>query len=105
MIYIPLDDRTRLVTVHMYEAERKRSVAALEPVAYALHDAANVFELIQRGLASGYYGRGDAGLISLANICAGHFQALAEKEGEQLQMLHRTLQQADPAEGQKEGGE
>jgi hypothetical protein len=102
LIYIPQDDRTRPVTVHMYEAERKRSVAALEPVAYALSDAAAVFKLISEGLSTGHFARNDPGVISLTNICAGHFQALAEKEGDYLLMLQRTLHHAKPEEDQKE---
>lgn len=101
-IYIPQDDRTRPVTVHMYEAERKRSVAALEPASYALSDAANVFKLLSEGLSTGLFARNDAGIISLTNICAGHYQALAEKEGEFLMMLHRTLRFAEPPEEEKE---
>jgi hypothetical protein len=95
-IFIPLDDQTRPVTIQMYEAKRKRAVAALEPVIYALSDASNVFSLIHQGLASGYFGGSDPGLISLANICAGHFNALAEEEGELLSMLQNTLKQGQP---------
>jgi hypothetical protein len=102
MIYIPLDDRTRPVTVHMYEAERKRAVAALDPVIYALSDAGHVFGLIHTGLACGYFSRSDAGLISLANICAAHFNALAEKEGEHLAMLQTTLKQQEPPKDPEE---
>lgn len=97
-IHVPQDDRTRPVTVCMYEAERKRAVAGIEPVVYALSDAGNVFELIHHGLATGHFGRNDAGLISLTNICAAHFKALADNEGEHLLMLHRTLRSAVPTE-------
>lgn len=101
-IHIPQDDRTSLVTVPMYEAERKRGAEASETMAYALSDAANVFELIRQGIASGHFGPSDAGVISLAGICAAHFRALAEIEVEHLLMLARRLQQPAPAEG--EGG-
>lgn len=101
-IHVPEDDRTRWVSLGLYEAERKRAEAGIEPVVYALHDAGNVFELIHQGLASGHFGRNDAGLISLTNICAAHFKALADNEGEHLLMLHRRLTTNEPPEGQKE---
>ena len=104
-IYPPQDDRTRPVTVHMYEAERKRSVAALEPVAYALSDAASVFKLMSEGLSTGLFARNDPGIISMTNICAAHFQTLAEKEGEYLLQLHRTLYHAQPPETPEEAKE
>lgn len=50
----------------------------------------------------GYLSRGDAGLISLTNICAAHFKALAETEGEHLLMLHRRLKTPEPPDGLKE---
>lgn len=101
-IHVPQDDRTRPVTICMYEAERKRAVAGIEPVVYALSDAGNVFELIHHGLATGHFGRNDAGLISLTNICAAHFKALADTEGEHLLMLHRTLRTPDHAQTAQE---
>lgn len=52
-IHIPQDDRTRVVTLHIYEAERKRWVAALDKVTYGILDAANVFALIQESLSMG----------------------------------------------------
>ncbi len=93
-IFIPVDDRTRPVTVPMYEAERKRGAAASETVAYALSDAAAVFKLISEGMATGLFARNDAGVISLTNICASHFAALAENEGHQLQQLKMALDNA-----------
>ena len=104
-IYVPQDDRTRLVKVHLYEAERKRSVDAFEPVAYALEDAASVFKLISEGLSTGHFARNDPGIISLTNICAAHFKALAEKEGECLLMLRRIMHQAEPVDPPKEAKE
>lgn len=101
-IHVPQDDRTRWVTLGLYEAERKRAEAGIEPVVYALSDAGNVFELIHQGLATGHFGRNDAGLISLTNICAAHFKALAETEGEHLLMLHRRLKTPEPPEGEGE---
>lgn len=101
-IYVPQDDRTRCVTLELYEAERKRAEAGIEPVVYALSDAGNVFELIHQGLATGHFGPNDAGLISLTNICAAHFKALAETEGEHLLMLHRRLKTPTPPDSQKE---
>jgi hypothetical protein len=101
-IHIPQDDRTRPVMVRMYEAERKRALAAIEPVAYALSDAASVFKLISEGLSTGHFARNDPGIISVTNICAAHFQALAEKEAEYLLMLHRNLQNTDPPQDPKE---
>lgn len=102
MIHIPQDDRTRVATVHIYEAERKRGAKASETVAYALSDAANVFELIGQSFATGHFSRGDAGVISLANICAPHFKTLAENEGEELQRLARSLERPAHVEGQEE---
>lgn len=84
-IFIPQDDRTRPVTVEMYEAERKRAVAGIEPVVYALWDAANVFELM------GHCHEDHAKLASLANLCAARLKALADNEGEHLLILHRRL--------------
>lgn len=101
-IYVPQDDRTRPVSVSMYEAERKRAVIASEKVAYALSDAASVFKLISEGVATGHFARNDAGVISLTNICAAHFAALAEEEGEHLLMLHRTLKNAEAPDPAKE---
>lgn len=102
VIHVPQDDRTRLVTVPIYEAERKRCAQASDTVAYALSDAANVFELIGQGFATGHFGSNDPGVISLAGICAAHFKTLAENEGEHLLMLARRLQQPVPAEGEAE---
>ncbi len=102
IVYIPQDDRTRPVTVHMYEAERKLAVGAIGPVAYGLSDAAAVFKLISDGLAGGQFDHSPAGVISLTSICAAHFQALAEKEGEHLQLLQRTLDWQDPAKAKAE---
>lgn len=93
-IHIPQDDRTRPVTVPMYEAERKRGAAAAETVAYALSDAAAVFKLISEGFATGHFARNDPGVISLTGICAAHFAGLAEKEGEQLHRLKQVLDNA-----------
>jgi hypothetical protein len=101
-IFIPQDDRTRVATVHMYEAERKRSVKASEAMLYALSDAANVFQLLGEGFASGHFSRGDAGVISLATICAAHFKTLAENEGEELQRLAMNLERPAHVEGQEE---
>ena len=101
-IIVPQDDRTRRVTVILYEAERKRAVQASETVAYALSDAAAVLKLISEGISTGHFGRNDAGLISLTNICAAHFKALAETEGEHLLMLHRRLKTPEPPEGEGE---
>ena len=91
MVYIPQDDRTRVVTVHIYEAERKRALAAADLMTYALSDASNVFRLIHDGLSSWHMKGNEAGVISLTNICAEHFKRLAENEGEHLQQLARTL--------------
>jgi len=101
-IHIPQDDRTRVVTLHIYEAERKRWVAALDKVTYGILDAANVFALIQESLSMGSLSRGDAGLISLANICAGHFKTMAETEGEFLSKLEMTLHHAQIPQEEKE---
>lgn len=101
-IHIPQDDRTRPATVHLYEAERKRGATASETVAYALSDAANVFKLISEGVATGHFARNDAGVISLAGICAAHFAALAENEGEHLLMLARRLNAPATTEDSKE---
>ena len=98
-IFIPQDDRTRVATVLIYEAERKRAVQASETVPYALSDAAAVFKLISEGLSSGHFTRDDAGVISLTSICADHFAALAENEGEHLLQLNRTLKDSATVEG------
>ena len=59
-IIVPQDDRTRRVTVILYEAERKRAAQASETVAYALSDAAAVFKLISEGISTGHFARNDA---------------------------------------------
>jgi hypothetical protein len=100
--FIPQDDRTRPVTVTLYEAERKRALAASDLMPYALSDASNVFRLIHEGLSLGHFEGNEAGVISLASICADHFKRLAENEGEHLQMLARSLENPAPTEGQKE---
>lgn len=91
-IYIPQDDRTRPVTVRMYEAERKRALAASDLMPYALADASNIFRLIHEGLSFGHFDGNEAGVISLASVCADHFKRLADNEGEHLQMLARNLE-------------
>jgi hypothetical protein len=97
-IHIPEDDRTRRVTVPMYEADRKRSAAAAERVAYALSDVSNVFELISVGMSAGHYSRDDAGIISTARICSEYFRAMADHEGEHLHRLKMALDNpASPA--------
>lgn len=101
-IIIPQDDRTRSVTVQMYEAERKRAAAAADMMPYALSDAANVFQLMHQGLSLGHFDGVDPGVISLANICAQHFRRLAENEGEHLAQLHMRLEDATSAEGKGE---
>lgn len=104
-IFIPHDDRTRLVTVHLYEAERKRALAAADLMPYALSDAAAVFRLIHEGLSLGHFDKTSSGLISVANICAQHFKRLAENEGEHLAQLHHRLEDATPAKSEKEQSE
>lgn len=93
-IYIPQDDRTRLVTAPIYEAERKRGAEAAETVAYALSDAANVFDLISSGLIGGQFSRNDAGVISLTRICPEYFRAMADTQGEHLHHLKSVLDNA-----------
>jgi hypothetical protein len=102
MIHIPQDDRTRVATVHIYEAERKRGMKASETVAYALSDAANVFDLISSGLIGGSLDRNGAGVISLTRICSEYFRAMADNEGEELHRLARTLERPAHVEGQEE---
>ena len=101
-VSVPMDDRTRLMTVHFYEAERKRAAAAADAMPYALSDASNVFQLIHEGLSLGHFDAADRGVISLANICAQHFRRLAENEGEHLAQLHMRLEAATSAEAQGE---
>jgi hypothetical protein len=101
-IIIPHDDRTRLVTVQMYEAERKRAAEASDLMPYALSDASNVFQLIHEGLSLGHFDGANPGLVSVANICAQHFRRLAENEGEHMEQLNRRLKNATPAEGEEE---
>lgn len=92
--FITQDDRTRPATVPMYEAGRKHGAAAAGVAAYALSDAAAVFKLISEGLSTGHFARNDSGVISLTNICAAHFSALAENEGYQLEQLRMALENA-----------
>lgn len=101
-IFIPQDDRTRWVTVNLYEAERKRALAAADAMPYALSDASNVFQLIHEGLSLGHFDRESAGLIAVASICAQHFRRLAENEGEHLAQLHTRLDNPAPAESKGE---
>jgi hypothetical protein len=102
-IIIPEDDRTRRVTILMYEAGRKNGAAAAERVAYALSDLSNVFELISVGMSSGHYSRDDAGLISIARICAEYTRAMADHEGEHLHRLKMALDNPLPLNGEAEG--
>jgi hypothetical protein len=51
---IPPGDRTPPVTIHMYEAGRKRAVAALDPVICGLSDTGNGLGLIHDALACDY---------------------------------------------------
>ncbi len=67
--------------------------------AYALSDAAAVFKLISEGISTGHFARNDAGVISLTNICAAHFAALAENEGEHLLQLNQNLKEPSAIEG------
>jgi hypothetical protein len=101
-IFIPQDDRTRRVTVNVYEAERKRWAAAADAMPYALSDAANVFRMIHEGLSLGHFDRESVGLISVANICAQHFRRLADNEGEHLAQLHMRLHDSAPVAKKEE---
>jgi hypothetical protein len=101
-IHIPQDDRTLLVTVQLYEAERKRGAAATDLMPYALSDASNVFQLIHEGLSLGHFNNASPSVISLTNICAQHFRRLAENEGEYLAQLNRRLEDAAATKGDGE---
>lgn len=103
-IQIPTDDRTRTVTIQLYEAERKRAARASDLMPYALSDASNVFQLIHEGLSLGHFDGLNPGLISVANICAQHFKHLAQNEGEHLAQLHLRLEGESPANGDDEEG-
>lgn len=94
MVYLELDDRFFTAEVCMDEATRKRAVPATEAAGYGLTDAANVFRLINDGLAMGYFKNNEAGLISLAGICAQHFEAMGETAGEELLRLNQRLREA-----------
>jgi hypothetical protein len=91
-IDIPLDDRHYWATVQVRESERKKLATAIPAVTYALHDAAAVFGMLEQGFASGTFNRQDAGIISLARICAAHFNALAENEGDTVAQLTGPLE-------------
>lgn len=93
-IYVEYDDRFFTAEVSMDEAARKRAVPATDAAGYGLTDAANVFRLISDGLAMGYFKNHEAGLISLAGICASHFGHLGETAGEELLHLNRRLKDA-----------
>ena len=101
-IVVPNDDRTRRVRIGLYAAERTRALQASEAVPYALSDAAAVFQLISEGLSTGHFARNDAGVISLTNICAVHFKALAENEGEHLLQLARRLKESADGDNHEE---
>lgn len=94
MVYLELDDRFFTAEVRMDEAARKKAVTATEAAGYGLTDAANVFRLISEGLSMGYFKAHEAGLISLAGICASHFERLGETAGEDLLRLQRPLKDA-----------
>ena len=94
MVYLELDDRFFTAEVRMDEAARKKAVPATEAAGYALNDAANVFRLISDGLSMGYFKSHEAGLISLASICASHFERMGETAGEDLLRLHHRLKEA-----------
>lgn len=94
MIYLEYDDRFFTAEVRMDEASRKRALPATEEAGYALTDAANVFRMISDGLAMGYFKNNEAGLVSLAGICASHFQRMGETTGEELLRLSHHLKDA-----------
>ena len=94
MVYLELDDRFFTAEVCMDEATRKRAVPATEAACYGLHDAANVFRLISEGLSMGYFKSSEAGLISLAGICAQHFEAMGNTAGDELLRLNQCLKDA-----------
>lgn len=94
MVYLELDDRFFTAEIHMDEAARKRAVPATEAAGYGLTDAANVFRLISAGLSMGYFKSHEAGLISLAGICAQHFEAMGETAGDELLRLNQRLKDA-----------
>lgn len=74
--------------VLMSEAERKKAVTDTDAAGYGLINAAAVFEFLNTGLAAGYFGATDPGVIS---ICAAHFGRMAEEEAETLFKLHKHL--------------
>jgi hypothetical protein len=90
-IFLELDDRHRWATVQVNEAERQTLLTDIPAVTYALYDAAHVFDLIAQGFASGHLRKCDAGVTSLARICAAHLNALAEKEGDNVLRLKDRL--------------
>jgi hypothetical protein len=100
VVFPQMDAKFREVTVGMYEGERAKAVLATEAAAYALHNAAAIFRMIHRFQAGGYFRDDEAGLIALAEVCADHFRALADDEGETLQRLHYRL-----ADGRRVTGE
>jgi len=77
--------------VLMSEAERKKAVTDTDAAGYALSNAAAVFEFLNTGLAAGYFGATDPGVISITSICAAHFGRMAEEEAETLFKLHKHL--------------
>lgn len=93
-VYLEYDDRFFTAEVSMDEAARKKAVTATHAAGYGLSDAANVFRLISDGLSMGYFKSHEAGLISLAGICAQHFEAMGETAGDELLRLNQRLREA-----------
>lgn len=67
---------------------------AARAAGHGLHDAANVFRFISAGLSLGHFTKDDPGLISLTNICAKHFEDMAESAGDELLRLNQCLKDA-----------
>ena len=77
-------------SVTLTAEETRRIELATAEVPYLLGHAENIFDLLYRGLSSGFL-VDDPGMISLLEICSRTFKAAAANEGEAVAMFDQKL--------------
>jgi hypothetical protein len=78
------------ITVTLSAEETRRLELATAEVPYLFGHAENIFDLLYRGLSSGFL-VDDPGMISLLEICSRTFKAAAANEGEAVAMFDHKL--------------